>query len=149
MPVPSPTPAAELLLGQASQVCEAAFGQKPVGGDIQPGIMSILKQGETWYYYPLLPSSVEAQTPDDIKNIFCLWQYEKTVKYYTDNQPAIQYKWFVSLVAYPQGNVIASYAYFLGDYPPSTKPSNGLPGYGTRPESAAVDWLLSKQMKLF
>jgi WD40 repeat protein len=148
-PIPSPTSSPELILSQASQTCEAAFGKRPTGGEIQPGIMSILKQGETWSYYPLLPSIVEAHTPDDIKNIYCLWEYEKTVEQYTDNQPAIQYEWFVSLVTYPQGNVIAAYSYLLGDYPPETKPANGLPGYGTRPESAAVDWLLSKQMKLF
>jgi WD40 repeat protein len=110
--------------------------------------MSIIKQGETWSYHPFLPM-VEAHTPESVRNVFCLWETEKTVDTYTDNTPAIQYEWFVSLVTYPQANVIAAFAWFMGDYPPKTKPFNGLPGYGTRPESAAISWLLSEQMNFY
>jgi len=68
---------------------------------------------------------------------------------YTDGADAIQYEWFVSLIAYPQGNVIAAYAYLLGGEPPETKLANGTPGYGSSPATAAIGWLLADQMKLF
>jgi hypothetical protein len=161
-PTATGVPLPETLLADAGRLCTS---QAPRGGEILPiegisletPVMTVFSQattGEVWEYgaYTDIATGpgrtphfdpIEAVTAGSVKTLVCIGEsQDELIAHYSDGKPAVKLNWFVWLVRWPDGGLIAS-QFFWGDEPPATKSANGKPGFGAPPIAAVEAWLMS------
>jgi len=113
------------------------------GTDVQVPLMTLLNTGSNdteWQYAPFIPY-VEAFTADNVRTLVCVWETLKNVGSYDDGSSAMQRLWYVQLVSWPGGKLLAANRFEGGD-PPKSKIADSGPGIGAPPQSEVESWLM-------
>ena len=149
--IPSPTatlgPRAETILSAAGELCNSqqldAENRSLEETALHVPLMTLINMGsnaEGWQYTPFIPY-VEAYTADEVRMLVCVRETYKNVGNYDDGSSAMQRLWFVQLVSWPDGKLLAS-NHFEGSPPPQSKIADSGPGFGLPPQAETEEWLM-------
>jgi WD40 repeat protein len=147
LPTPTPGPRAETILKEAGELCNSQKADGPIKTfdeiEIQVPLMTLVNTGSNeteWQYAPFIPY-VEAFTADSVKTLVCVWEALKNVGSYDDGSSAMQRLWYVQLVSWPGGELLAA-DHFEGGDPPISKIADSGPGIGAPPQSDVEAWMM-------
>mgnify|MGYP001337884424 CR=1 FL=1 len=146
-PTATPQPDLEVLLPQASALCENAQAAPAAGAAAQAPMMALFRPDadldwvyESWSFD--LPH-ITAKAPEDVRTLICVQAVFNVVGSYTDGARALQTTYQVGLLRWPDGALIANHA-FTGSMPPSVKVGAGDVS-GDPPQAGAIyDWIISR-----
>jgi COMPASS component SWD3 len=139
---PTNTPSAfDRLLSTARPLCETAISSPVTSNPPEGPYLYLLNKdytGDGWVIAGDLP--LEAESALNIRGLVCIRQRRTKTGTYEDGSAAYRLDWDVSLLSWPDGNVIGI-EMFSGDKPPSTNQGGGNVE-GKRPIEALSKWLI-------
>jgi WD40 repeat protein len=148
--MPTATTSPDILVEDAGAICEDAFSQSVKSGTLLAPTLGLMKFADHhvfgaeyqphWESYNWILPHVRAFSASDLHSLMCIEEELIKTGSYTDGSGAYQIRWNVRLVAWPEGDVLASKS-FQGGLPPKIKPSGSFGG-GSDPQNELRTWVL-------